>query len=55
MAVGVRRPRMLDIRGLIVQVLVVMVVVIVYLALFVGASRSSRYSGSRIRRSAYWR
>ncbi len=37
MAVGVRRPRMLDIRGLIVQVLVLMVVVIVYLALFVGA------------------
>jgi signal transduction histidine kinase len=35
MAIGVRRPRLVDIRGLIVQVLVLMVVVIVYIAVFV--------------------
>ena len=35
MAVGVRRPRVVDVRGLIVQVLVLLVVVIVYIAVFV--------------------
>jgi signal transduction histidine kinase len=35
MAVGVRRPRVVDVRGLIVQVIVAVVVVIVYIAVFV--------------------
>jgi two-component system, NarL family, sensor kinase len=37
MALGVRRPRVVDVRGLIVQVLVLGVVLIVYVALFVEA------------------
>ena len=37
MGIGVRRPRLVDVRGLIVQVVVLVVVVIVYLALFIGA------------------
>ena len=36
-AIGVRRPRVVDVRGLIVQVLVLLVVVIVYVAVFVEA------------------
>jgi two-component system NarL family sensor kinase len=35
MVIGVRRPRVVDVRGLIVQVLVLLVVVIVYIAIFV--------------------
>jgi two-component system, NarL family, sensor kinase len=35
MAIGVRRPRVVDVRGLIVQVVVLLVVVIVYIAIFV--------------------
>jgi signal transduction histidine kinase len=37
MAIGVRRPRIVDVRALIVQVVVLVVVVIVYISLFVGA------------------
>ena len=37
MAVGVRRPRLVDVRALIVQVVVLGTVVIVYIAIFVGA------------------
>jgi signal transduction histidine kinase len=37
MAIGVRRPRIVDVRGLIVQVVVLVVVVIAYVSLFVGA------------------
>ncbi len=37
MAIGVLRPRIVDVRGLIVQVVVLVVVVIVYVALFIGA------------------
>jgi signal transduction histidine kinase len=37
MAIGVRRPRIVDVRGLIVQVVVLVVVVVVYVALFIGA------------------
>ena len=37
MAIGVRRPRLVDVRALIVQVLVLGTVVIVYVAIFVGA------------------
>jgi signal transduction histidine kinase len=37
MVIGVRRPRLVDVRGLIVQVVVLLVVLMVYLALFVGA------------------
>ncbi len=37
MAIGVRRPRIVDVRGLIVQVVVLVVVLVVYIALFVGA------------------
>jgi signal transduction histidine kinase len=37
MAIGVRRPRVVDVRGLIVQTVVLVVVVIVYIALYVGA------------------
>jgi two-component system NarL family sensor kinase len=37
MVIGVRRPRLLDVRGLIVQVVVLGVVIITYLALFVGS------------------
>ena len=37
MAIGVRRPRVVDVRALIVQVLVLGTVVIVYIAIFVGA------------------
>jgi signal transduction histidine kinase len=36
MAIGVRRPRVVDVRGLIVQTVVLVVVVIVYLAVYVG-------------------
>jgi two-component system, NarL family, sensor kinase len=36
MVIGVRRPRLVDVRGLIVQAVVLGVVVIVYLSLFVG-------------------
>ena len=36
MAIGVRRSRVLDVRGLIVQVVVLLVVLIAYIALFVG-------------------
>jgi signal transduction histidine kinase len=36
MAIGVRRPRIVDVRGLIVQTVVLIVVVIAYVALFVG-------------------
>jgi signal transduction histidine kinase len=36
MAIGVRRPRIVDVRGLIVQTVVLIVVLIVYVALFVG-------------------
>jgi signal transduction histidine kinase len=36
MAIGVRRPRVVDVRGLIVQTAVLVVVVIVYIAVFVG-------------------
>jgi len=36
MALGVRRPRIVDVRGLIVQVVVLGVVLIVYIALFIG-------------------
>ncbi len=39
MAVGVGRPRVVDVRALIVQVLVLLVVVMVYIAIFVGAGR----------------
>jgi signal transduction histidine kinase len=37
MAIGVRRPRIVDVRALIVTVVVLVVVVIVYISLFVGA------------------
>ncbi|MGC4110189.1 MAG: sensor histidine kinase [Nocardioides sp.] len=36
MAIGVRRPRIVDVRGLVVQVVVLGVVLICYLAIFVG-------------------
>jgi signal transduction histidine kinase len=37
MAIGVRRPRVVDVRGLIVQVVVLVVVLVAYLAIYVGA------------------
>ncbi len=37
MVIGVRRPRVVDVRGLIVQVVVLGIAFIVYVAIFVGA------------------
>lgn len=45
MAIGVRRPRITDVRGLVVRVVVLGIVAIVYVALFVGATSALELAG----------